>query len=83
MVNAYWADCLLSIPTTSVVIEILLKIGDCMFMKNWPPISLLALTYKIIAKILANLLQSILPKVVDPQQTGFIKGHNIQDNFLA
>lgn len=83
MVKAYWSDYLLSILTSSAVIKLLFKIGEHQLLKNWCPILLLTLTYKILAKILANWLQPLLPKVVDPQKTCFIKGRSIQDNFLA
>lgn len=83
MVQAYWADFMLSIPTLATIVELLFKIGEQSFLKNWRPISLITLTYKIIAKILANHLQSYAPRLIDPQQTGFVKGHSIQENFMA
>lgn len=83
MVHAYWSNFLLSILASTAVIKLLFKTDKCYFLKNWHPISLLTLTYKIIAKILVDRLQSFAPTVVDLQKMGFIKGHSIQDNFLA
>ena len=38
--------------------------------------------YKIVAKTLANRLQSVIQNVVHPDQTGFIKRRNIKDNII-
>lgn len=82
MVCAYWSDFKLSLPATLVVIKLLFKIGDQMFLKNWCSILPFTLACKIIAKKIANKLQKFLP-MVDSQQTGFIEGFNIQNNFLT
>jgi hypothetical protein len=40
--------------------------------------------YKILAKTLARRLQTFLPNVIRPGQTGFVEGRSILDNtFLA
>ena len=44
------------------------------FVKNWRPISLLICDYKIATKVIANRLKLVLPKVIDSDQTGFLKG---------
>ncbi|XP_071939205.1 uncharacterized protein [Coffea arabica] len=36
----------------------------------------------VLSRILANRVATLLPKIVSPQQTGFIKGRNIRENFL-
>ncbi|KAL3698494.1 hypothetical protein R1sor_012570 [Riccia sorocarpa] len=43
----------------------------------------MSLTYKVINKILAVRLRGLLPKLVEPQQTGFVMGRNITDNVLG
>ena len=48
--------------------------------KNYRPISLLNLDYKIITKILSYKLRPYLPFLVHPDQTCSVKGRNIQDN---
>lgn len=43
---------------------------DC---ASYRPKSLLNTDFKIVAKVLACRLESILPKIVKPEQTGFVK----------
>ncbi|XXG54349.1 hypothetical protein AAC387_Pa03g2255 [Persea americana] len=45
---------------------------------DFRPISLLNFSYKIISKILATRLTTILPKLISPHQAAFIKGCSIQ-----
>ena len=49
-------------------------------MKNWRPIALLNVDYKILAKVLATRLQKVISQLVSPDQTGYIKGRYIDDN---
>ncbi|KAL3700473.1 hypothetical protein R1sor_018495 [Riccia sorocarpa] len=65
------------------VIKLLSKGGNRLVLKNWKPISLLPLTYKLIGKILSERLKSILPRLVDQDQMGFVEGRNIMDNVLS
>lgn len=52
------------------------KVGD------YKPISCRNSIYKCIAKILANRLQIALPFLIDPVQSGFVKGRRIADNIF-
>lgn len=49
--------------------------------KNWRPISLLNFDYKIVAKVLANQVIGILPKLIDSDQTGYMKNRFIGENI--
>ena len=53
------------------IIKLLPKEGDKSLLKNWRPISLLNVSYKILAKVLALRLVHILPKFVSSSQTSF------------
>ena len=48
---------------------------------SWRPITLLNVDYKILTKLFSKHLALILPKIVHPDQKGFIRGRNIQDNL--
>ncbi|KAK1300587.1 hypothetical protein QJS10_CPB13g01304 [Acorus calamus] len=53
------------------------KIGD------YRPISLINGAYKMVAKVLANRLKSVIGHMVEDSQTAFIPGRLLQDGFLA
>jgi hypothetical protein len=46
---------------------------------DYRPISLLNYSMKCLIKLLSNMLQAVITKVVYPNQYGFIKGRTIQD----
>ncbi|CAC5423430.1 unnamed protein product [Mytilus coruscus] len=53
--------------------------GDKNLLKNFRPISLLCVDYKIIARIMSNRLKFVLPKLVSSFQTCCILGRDIAD----
>ncbi|GFS21277.1 reverse transcriptase [Elysia marginata] len=46
-------------------------------LEHWRPITVTNVDYKIIAKVLANRLKTILPQIISTNQSGFMKGRNI------
>ncbi|KAL3699503.1 hypothetical protein R1sor_017525 [Riccia sorocarpa] len=68
---------------TQGLIKLIPKGGEKKLLSNWRPISLINLTYKIVTKILATRVRSMMPQLVDPQQSGFIQGRFITDNVLS
>ena len=46
------------------------------------PISLCNASYKILSKLLANIIKPLLDKLISPNQVSFIKGRHILDNLI-
>ncbi|XP_071917289.1 uncharacterized protein [Coffea arabica] len=69
-----------SITATSIVL--LPKVENPQDFKHFRPISLCNFTNKIISKLLSARLAMILPRIISPQQSGFVQGRQITDNFL-
>ncbi|CAN1261991.1 Putative ribonuclease H protein At1g65750 [Linum perenne] len=59
------------------------KIDNPVSMKDLRPISLCSVIYRVIAKVLANRLRGVMPKLISTEQSAFIKGRSIVDNILV
>lgn len=51
------------------------------YLKNWRPITLLNVTYKIASATIANRIKTVLPKLISEDQTGFMAGRYIGENI--
>ena len=51
------------------------------FIKNWRPISLLNVVYKIGSSCIANRIKTVLPLLINEDQSGFILNRYIGDNI--
>ncbi|GKA39817.1 RNA-directed DNA polymerase, eukaryota, reverse transcriptase zinc-binding domain protein [Tanacetum coccineum] len=58
------------------------KVSNPIFIKDFHPISLIGVHYKIVAKILANWLDKVINKIVSHKQSAFIVGRQILDGPL-
>ncbi|XP_071928018.1 uncharacterized protein [Coffea arabica] len=67
---------------TSTSIVLIPKVPNPQDFSQFRPISLCNFFNKLLSRILADRVAGILPKIISPQQTGFVKGRNITENFL-
>ena len=54
---------------------------DSLLLKNWRPLTLLNLDYKILAKMMASRIKNVLDYIIGPQQTGFMCNRQISENI--
>ena len=50
---------------------------------KWRPITLLNIVYELLAKIVACRLTPLLPQLIYPSQTGFVRNQSILDNLFS
>ncbi|CAM2104977.1 unnamed protein product [Caretta caretta] len=81
-----WAESLqsgvLPLSCRRAVLALLPKKGDCRDLRNWRPVSLLSMDYKIVAKAISLRLRSVLVDVIHPDQTYTVRDHSIFDNLF-
>ena len=79
--NSGFHDGQMSISLRQCIITCLPK-GDKPrhFLKNWRPISILSVIYKIASSAIAKRLKTVLEKLISPSQSGFLSGHFIGEN---
>lgn len=70
-----------SVHDTSIVL--IPKCDNPSSMNDWRPISLCNVVYKLLSKVLANRLKSVLSKCISIEQFAFISGRSILDNVIV
>lgn len=65
------------------VISLIPKIKEANSIKNYRPICLINVSFKILTKLLAVRLGTVANKIINDCQTAFIKGRNILDRVLS
>lgn len=63
----------------SSVVALIPKSPDAIDVENYRPIAVANFKFKLITKIIADRLATIAPKIISPQQCGFVKGRHIID----
>ena len=71
---------LLPFSQREVLIALIFKKGDRLEQKNWRPISLLNVDYKLCARVLAGRLLKVIATVVAPDHTCGVPGCYIGEN---
>ena len=64
----------------SVIICLLKGEKDRQLLKNWRPISLLCVTYKLASSVISNRMKPYLDKIIEKSQSGFLSGRNIAES---
>ena len=57
------------------------KKKDKSYLENWRPLTLLNVDYKIATKTMAHRIATVLPKLINEDQTGYVKGRYIGQNI--
>lgn len=67
---------------SEATIQLLFKKGDKQDIKNWRPITLLNVEYKIFTKIITERMKKCLPKILHPDQKGFVPTRRLEDAVI-
>ncbi len=78
--NASYIKGTLSPSQRKSVLSLFYKKGDKADIKNYRPISLTNVDYKILAAVMAKRLKTVLPYIIETDQTGFMEGRYIGTN---
>lgn len=78
--NASLETGLLHFSQREALIALIFKKGDRLEHKNWRPISLLSVDYKLCARVLSGRLLKVIATVVAPDQTCGVPGRYIGEN---
>ncbi|CAM2103865.1 unnamed protein product [Caretta caretta] len=80
-----WAESLqsgvLPLSCSRALLTLLPKKGDRRDLRNWHPVSLLSMDYKVVAKAISLWLGTVLADMVHPDQTYTFLGCSILDNL--
>lgn len=64
------------------VITLIYKKGDKRDVRNWRPITLLNVDYKIVARLVADRVKKVIGSVIGEQQVCAVPGRRISDNLV-
>nr|KAJ0226250.1 hypothetical protein LSAT_V11C100012300 [Lactuca sativa] len=73
---------IIHVGCNSSFITLIPKVENPLLVKDFRPISLIGMQFKIISKILAKRLAEVLPNVIGVEQSAFLKGRQILDGPL-
>ena len=83
VLNAAFEAGQLSTSQRRGLIIVLYKKNDPLDTKNWRPISLLNVDYKIATRTISGRLLGVMPSIVGPDQTCGVRGRTISENLAG
>lgn len=83
-VDEFYSSSVIPFGCNSSFFTLIPKKDGPIFIKDYRPISLIGVQYKIITKLLANRLRVVIDCIISPEQFAFVKGRQILDGpFLV
>lgn len=82
LMHQFYTDGVINKGLSSSFITLIPKTSDPNNLNDFRPISLIGCVSKIISKVLANRLRSVITNVISDTQTGFLSGRNILEGPL-
>ena len=64
------------------LISLVPKVPSASSLKDFRPISLCSIVYKLVTKTISNRLKDLMPSLISHHQTSFVHGHSIIDNII-
>ena len=77
---AFHSRTLLISQRRGIISLITKKDNDTSLIETLRPISLLNVDYRIFTRVIAKRLEKLLPKIINPDQSGYVKGRYIGEN---
>jgi hypothetical protein len=66
----------------STFLALIPKEGQAQHPQQYRPIALCNIIYKLLTKIIAGRLKTILPTIISPEQSGYVEGRQIMDSVI-
>jgi hypothetical protein len=82
MIKAFQQRAKVGGSTNSTFLALIPKEVNPSSFERFRPISLYNASYKILSKLLANIIKPLLGNLISPMQGGFVKGRHILDNVI-
>ncbi|GJR00332.1 RNA-directed DNA polymerase, eukaryota [Tanacetum coccineum] len=78
-INHFHSSEKIPLGCNSSFVTLIPKVVDPVFIKDYRPISLIGSFYKIVGKLLANRIASVVEDLISTEQSAFMKGRQIMD----